>query len=501
MSWQNYPLFRLIIPFTLGMIGAILFISYMNIVVLFLLCCAVLALLFFLFNAPNSHKNYVFGWVAMMLFFLIGMTLYTGKHQSIERSIPQDTTFIRGILTAQPIQKTHSWALHLQQEDAHILLYVKGEKNLPTIGDTILASPTHFNPTNTCENDTFRNYNTYLFHKGICATAYAPPQRWMVRNSQQTSSIFASLKSLQGILHTIYDEHGINGEAGSIIEAMTIGRKADLSQETRTAYAHAGVSHMLALSGFHVGIIVLMIQAFFFKPLLSIRWRWVSNIFVIAILWLYAIITGLSSSLVRATLMFTILLLCQNFSREALSPHSCLLAFFIMLCINPFYIQDIGFQLSFTAVGSIGILGKRLINLCLFSNSLIHYMWLITIVAISLISTIFTAPLVAHYYGTLTLASPISNLALFCFIYLLIWTSILWWAFLWCDPINALLTDLLHWTAATMNTITESIASLPYATLSWHPDILTTCLCYVVLILLSYLFLKMKRNKPICKAC
>ena len=114
MSWQNYPLFRLIIPFTLGMVGAILFISYMNIVVLFLLCCAVLALLFFLINAPNSHKNYVFGWVAMMLFFLIGMTLYTGKHQSIERSIPQDTTFIRGILTEQPIQKTHSCSAFLR---------------------------------------------------------------------------------------------------------------------------------------------------------------------------------------------------------------------------------------------------------------------------------------------------------------------------------------------------------------------------------------------------
>ena len=490
MSWQNYPLIRLIIPFSLGMIGAYLYIGHMNLPVLFLLCCAFLALLFFLIKTPSNHKNHAFGFVAMVLFFLLGMTLHTFKHQSIERSLPQDTTFIRGILTEQPTKKTHSWALHLQQEDAHILLYVKGEKNLPTIGDTILASPIHFNPTNTCENDTFKSYNAYLFHNGVCATAYAPQGRWMVKPCQQKASILTTLQSLQNTLHTIYDEHGINGETGSIIEAMTIGKKDAINKETRTAYAHAGVSHVLALSGFHVGIIVLMLQFFLFKNILSLRWQWVSNLFIIVVLWLYAIITGMSPSLVRATLMFTIILICQNFSRDAISPNSCVLAFFIMLCINPFYLQNMGFQLSFIAVGSIGVLGKKLVNLCTSSNAFIHYTWLITIVGISLISSIFTAPLVAHYYGTLTLVSPITNLALFLFVYLLMWTSILWWAFLWCDPINALLTDLLQWSASTMNTITESISSLPFATIEWHPDILTTSLCYVVLILGAIAFHK-----------
>ena len=340
--------------------------------------------------------------------------------------------------------------------------------------------------------DTFKTYNTHLFHQGICATAYAPPHQWRVLPCQNKRNILTSAKALQEQLHEIYDDHGIQGDAGSIVEAMTIGRKANLSKDTHNTYAEAGLSHLLALSGFHVGIIVMMIQVFFLKNLLSLRWQWVSNLLIIATLWGYALLTGLSPSLVRATTMFSILSLSQSVSCESLSPNSCALAFFIMLCINPFYLHDIGFQLSFIAVGAIGILGKRLVNLCTSSSHLIHYVWLITIVATALISSLFTAPLVAHYFGRFTLIAPISNLVLFPLVYLLLWTSILWCAFLWCDPINSLLTDLLNWTVTTMSTLAERLSSLPFATIEWHPSTLTTLLCYVALIAFTYFILKPK---------
>lgn len=489
MDWQNHPLIRLIIPFTLGMVGANLFMPYMNLVVLFILCCAFLAFSFFLLNTSKTFKDWKFGMTASTFAFLVGMTLYTGKHQRIANSIPQDTTFCQGILTEAPTKKPNSWALNLQQENGtHILLYISPlqREHLPSIGDTILASPTHFNPTHTCPNDSFKTYHNYLFNNGICATAYAPQGHWLIKPCHTHQDFLTSLRNMQKALHTIYDDHGINGEAGAIIEAMTIGQKTNLSKETRTAYAHAGVSHILALSGFHIGIIVLMIQVFFFKPLFFRRWQWVSNLFIIAILWLYTIMTGMSPSLVRATLMFTILLLCQSTFRGNLSPNSCALAFFIMLCINPFYLHDIGFQLSFIAVGSIGILGKKLITLASFHNNLAHYVWLITIIAISLISTLFTAPLVAYHFGHISVLALLSNLLLFPFVYLLMFTSILWWAFLWCPPISDLLTDLLNWTANTMNNISETIASIPFSTIEWHPNILITLLCYAILLTLTY---------------
>lgn len=490
MEWENYPLIRLIIPFTLGMVGANLFVSHMDLVVLFILCCAVLAFSFFFIKTLSTYKDGKFGLIATALFFLIGMTLYTGKHQSIEQSLPQDTTFCQGILTEAPIEKAHSWALHIQQGDTHLLLYAgKNLKDSITIsslqvGDTILANIRHLNGTNACENDTFKTYNTSLFYRGICATAYTPPDQWHTKSCQTSPSLFPSTKTLQGQLHTIYDDHGIQGEAGCIIEAMTIGRKTYLSKDTRNAYTNAGVSHILALSGFHVGIIVLMIQFFFFKNFLPLRWRWISNIFIIATLWGYALLTGLSPSLVRATIMFTILLLCQSLSRQYLSFSSCALAFFIMLCINPFYLNDIGFQLSFIAVCVISLYSQQIITLCPTHNRLIHFFW--SIIMITLICSVFTAPLITHHFGKFTLLSLLSNLVVFPFVYLLIWTSILWWMFLWCEPMNDFLTDILNWTAGTMNKVVEYLSSLPFATIEWQPSVLMTWMCYGVLLVLTY---------------
>lgn len=498
VDWQNHALIRLIIPFTLGMIGANLFISHMNMVVLFILCCAVLAFSFFLMK-PSIQHDAKFGIVAMVLFFLIGMMLYTGKYQRIANSIPTDTTFCRGILTERPKEKAQSWALKLEQENGtHLLLYIGKNWEAPEqdsttfaslqIGDTILANIRHLNATNLCEDQTFKIYNTNLFHQGICATAYTPHYQWLVRPCQTERTFLTSVKALHERLHDIYDDHGINGEAGSIIEAMTIGRKANLSSDTRNAYANAGISHILALSGFHVGIIVLMIQFFFLKNIMPFRWQWISNLLIIATLWCYALLTGMSPSLVRATTMFTILLLCQSFSRENIGINSCAFAFFFMLCINPFYLHNIGFQLSFIAVGGICLYAQRITHSCPTHNPLIRFFW--SLIFITFICALFTAPLVAYYFGKFTLISLVSNLIIFPFVYLLIGASILWWVFLWCEPINNALTDLLNWTANTLNSIVERLSSLPFATIEWHPNIFTTLICYVLLLVLSYFFLE-----------
>ena len=102
MDWQKYPLIRIIIPFTLGMIGANLYILHMSVEVLFVLCCATLAFSFFLLKTPHTYCDGKFGMVVAALFFLIGMTLYTRKYQHVASSTPSSTTYCRGILAEPP---------------------------------------------------------------------------------------------------------------------------------------------------------------------------------------------------------------------------------------------------------------------------------------------------------------------------------------------------------------------------------------------------------------
>lgn len=490
MHRKKHTPIRLTIPFTMGMVGAILFITHLSATTLFILTSIALILTLIISRLHRAVPSPAFGIAAMSLSLLIGTTFYTAKHQLISQGIPQDTTLIQAILAELPQEKAKTWALHLQQDNGtRLLLYIgKGtHKDISSFtslqpGDTILARISHLTPTSS-GGGIFAKYRRYLFHQGICATAYVPFRQWRVKPCHATPSILQSFQDLQEKLHHIYETSDLSQEASSIIEAMTIGRKGEIPKATRTAYARAGVSHVLALSGFHVGIIAMMMQFIFLKKMLPRRWQWVSNTLIIAALWCYALMTGMSPSLVRAVIMFSLLLISQMLSRENITLNSCALAFVLMLCINPFLLHDIGFQLSFISVCSICLFNKQLIISSPSRSPIILTLW--TTMGITFICSLFTAPLVAHHFGNIPILSIISNLAILPFVYLLMWGSILWWAFLWLPSINAMLTELLNWTATTMNSITETIATLPFSTIEWHPDALVTILCYTALLILT----------------
>ena len=433
--------------------------------------------------------------MAMLLFFLIGATLYTGKYQRIENGFPQNQTFCQGILSEQPAEKAKSWALNLEQENGvHLLLYIGKDRKNPiadsiafaklNIGDTIFAHITHLNSTTQTTDATFLPYYRSLFSNGICATAYSPQHQWFVHPHDDTFHLLRSLRNLQGKMRQIYADNGINGESGSIIEAMTIGYKSNISKDLRTHYATSGVSHLLAMSGFHVGVIVILLQLLLFGKIIPFQWRWLCNLLIITFLWAFALIAGLSPSLVRATLMFCILLMCQSFSHELFSINSCALALLIMLIINPLSLHHIGFQLSFLSVVGICLFGTPLSRLISFRWAGFRFLW--SIISISLICTLVTAPLVAYHFGYLPLLSIIANLVLTPLIYIVLWGGILWWIFLWSNPVNHFLTDVLIGSAKAMNHLTERIASLSFASVEWHPSLLTTLLCYTALLYIAY---------------
>lgn len=504
MMWQNHSFIRLAIPFTLGMVGANLFFCHIPLTLLFVLCCVVLALAFFCVWTVNSTHNGLFGGLAMTLVFLVGTTLYTSQYQRISQGFPSDSTFCQGTLAELPQEKERSWALNLRQENGtHVLLYVGKDWESPQrdsvlfaslkLGDTVLAHTMHLEPTEQSEGE-FGAYRQYLFHQGVCATAYTPHGRWMVRPRQGARGLRARFRHGQEQLHQIYTDHGISDEAGSVIEAMTIGRKVSLPKETRTAYARAGVSHMLALSGFHVSVLVLVLQFFFLRAFLPLRWQWTCHLLLIATLWTYTLLTGASPSLVRAALMFTILLVCQMCMRESLTIHTCALAFCTMLCVRPFYLHDVGFQLSFLSVAAISLCGQRLATPPFSRHWFVRWLW--GPLAISLVCALSTAPLVAHHFGYVAVLSLLSNLLLLPLVYLLMLGSIGWWLFLWCPPVLSVLTPLLHWTATTMNNLTHRTANLPFATIEWQPSTLTTLLAYIPLMVLILFITHKKQSTP-----
>ncbi len=206
----------------------------------------------------------------------------------------------------------------------------------------------------------------------------------------------------EGLSNTLDSMYGRNS---AMIKALVYGDKSGMSKEENRLFSITGTSHVLALSGFHVGIVGLMLNVIFGK--LPVKKR---GLLTIAILISYAFVTGLRASILRATGFFVLYYIAFiKRERYNLFAASAIMAS-LLLAINPYYIYDMGFVLSFAGVVSIACfypLLKSLISGYSFSKNAVVKMALVTIAAQG-----FTLPLCAYYFGIISIVSILSNLVI-----------------------------------------------------------------------------------------
>ncbi|WP_025741349.1 ComEC/Rec2 family competence protein [Aquimarina pacifica] len=140
----------------------------------------------------------------------------------------------------------------------------------------------------------------------------------------------------------------------SIINALLLGQRQDIDTETLDEYKNAGAIHILAVSGLHVGIILAFLT-FILSPLdrYGNRYKTIKLIATLILLWCFAIIAGLSPSVLRAVTMFSFLAIGMHIRSKTSIYNSLFISLFILLCFNPLLLFSIGFQLSYLAVFAI----------------------------------------------------------------------------------------------------------------------------------------------------
>lgn len=192
-------------------------------------------------------------------------------------------------------------------------------------------------------------------------------------------------------------QSGIEGEALSVIAAMTLGDKSGLTREMKEAYSVSGASHVLALSGLHLGIIYAFLTLLFPRR----RWRVASQGVVLGSIWSYVILVGMPASVVRAAVMISVYAVASLLGRARMSVNALSLAAIVMLVANPLNLWDIGFQFSFAAVLAIFILFQPLSALLpkrlWMSSCMVKWVWSMIIVSVA--AQVGTAPLVMYYFG------------------------------------------------------------------------------------------------------
>jgi competence protein ComEC len=230
----------------------------------------------------------------------------------------------------------------------------------------------------------------------VDSTAQGAPRFWLQRTRKHLAAVI--------------DELVPNPESRQIAVALLLGQKETLDREIREAYAETGTMHILAVSGLHVGII----YAILLFPLKGIRTKARSRklylILVILLIWLYAVLTGFSPSVVRAATMFSLFTAGQMRERKPSSWNILAFSALLIISMDPAVIFEVGFQLSYLAVAGILLLQPIILKWWLPPNKILEYFWQIT--AVSLAAQLATFPLSILYFHIFPSYFLIANLVI-----------------------------------------------------------------------------------------
>lgn len=412
-SFHRYPFLRLLIPLMGGIfLGDWLFSREIYISRSFWI--GILCFLFLLFAASYFHKRFSFRWLFGLLvsgwFLVAGTGIANLRLQETLFDFLQSEAVYRVTLTDKPeVRERNLLCRVCTKEDKHLLLYLAKDSvgQLLKSGDELLVFARVAPPVNNGNPDEF-DYARYLLHKGVSGTGFVDKGSWKLIASHSDKSLRGIALSYREKVLAMYRNMGFDGEEFAVLSALTVGYKDELGEEIRETYSVSGASHVLALSGLHIGFLYALLV--FCLRILPGRHKgilFLRALFIVAALWAFAFFTGLSPSVVRSVIMFSLLALSGAIQRKGIPLNTLSVAALAMLIFNPAWLFDVGFQLSFAAVTAIVLIYPWLYRQVSFSNMLLKGAW--GLLCVSLAAQVGTAPLVMMYFSAFPVYFLLTN--------------------------------------------------------------------------------------------
>ncbi len=265
------------------------------------------------------------------------------------------------------------------------------------------------------------NYGAYLKRKNIYHRSFLKANEYKLIDSSGEGLTQYTVNLILSILRK-----NIPGkQEQAIAEALLIGYTFDLEDDLVDAYSKTGVIHVIAISGMHLGLvygILLWLTSFFRKVRLL---QWIRPVLILIALWAFSILVGAGASILRAAVIFSFMLIAEWLQRKHNPYNSLAASMFCLLCFNPYYLWDIGFQLSYTAVAGIIVFAKPVYRYWYIPYKSIRYCWQLMVVTCS--AQAFTIPVVLYHFHqfpnlfliTNLIVVPLSGIVLYGLILLL----------------------------------------------------------------------------------
>ncbi|WP_029034207.1 ComEC/Rec2 family competence protein [Salinimicrobium terrae] len=377
-----------------------------------------------------------FGSSVLILFFLLGIfvtSLHLPENQpqhylnkvsseeipllklSIKEGLKPDLYSNKFIAEVESVngEASHGKLLLLIPKDSLKNPFLEGEKILLSSSIKPIASP--LNPHQF-------DYSTFMSRKGVWRQTDFREGIYTKLPDIETGLQIAAAKFRKKIT-TSLKENNFGKEELSLVQALLLGQKQDISAETYNNFAASGAIHILAVSGLHVGIILLLLH-WLFKPLTRIKnGKIIKTLCIIVCLWGFAVLAGLSPSVVRSVTMFSFLAVGLEINRRTSSLNSIFLSLMLLLLIRPQWVFEVGFQLSYLAVLSIILFQPLLRRLYSPPNRIMKYFW--DLLTVTIAAQVGVLPLSLYYFHQFPGLFFLTNLLILPFLGLILMMGVL----------------------------------------------------------------------------
>jgi competence protein ComEC len=243
---------------------------------------------------------------------------------------------------------------------------------------------------------------------------------WELLQVKEDNIFFSTIYKMREYFLSILSTYVRDRNQFAVASAIMLGYNDYMNGDITRAYASSGALHVLSVSGLHVGIMFFMLNVLLkFMDNRGRKLEITKSVSIILFIWLYACLTGLSPSVLRSAMMFSLIQSGTLLKRHVNTFNIVFGSAVVLMLFNPFIVTEVGFRLSYLAVLGIIYLQPKIYSLWAFKNWFLDKAWMI--VAVSLAAQIATFPLSLlyfHQFPNLFLISnlvviPVSNLILF----------------------------------------------------------------------------------------
>ena len=339
------------------------------------------------------------------------------------------------------------------------------------------------------------NYGNYLNNKSIFSQIYTNSNSIKVSDKIDKNIWYYSNRLRNNII-TNLQKNKFSKDELQVVSALILGQQQDISKEIIKDYQYAGAIHILSVSGLHVGFILLLIT-FILKPLPKNKLGNIIRLLTIIIsLWGFAILAGLSPSVVRSVTMFSFVAVGMYLKRSTNIFHTLLVSMFLILFFQPSFLFDVGFQLSYLSLFFILWLQPLISNLWVPKNKIATYFW--DILTVSFAAQIGAFPLSIYYFHQFPGLFFITNLIIIPFLILIMGLGVLVMVMAVFDFVPMLTMKSLEFCINFLNKIINWVASFEQFIIKDIPINWQTLFClYLLIIAVVILFKKPTYSKII----